>query len=260
MSSNMKPIKLYSHAGVSAQPSYTPVQRPQPWKVAIFLNELDLAYETELMQFPDLKKEPFESINPNGRVPAIEDPNTGMKVWESGAIIEYLLETYDEANKSGLRYTSGAAKWEQKSWAYFQMSGQGPMYGQRAWFTFVSYTIARLLMTYCQHTDEIGDVQYHPEKNLTSCLDRYGNEIKRILSVINAHLKKSGRPYLCGEHASYADLMFVPWGWLAPAIMGEGFADEWKKSYPEAWAWQQKLEERPAVSKAREAREKANAK
>ncbi|KAK0934282.1 hypothetical protein LTR29_014138 [Friedmanniomyces endolithicus] len=226
MSSNMKPIKLYSHAG-----------GPNPWKVAIFLNELDLPYETEFMQFPDLKKEPFESINPNGRVPAIEDPNTGMKVWESGAIIEYLLETYDESNKSGLLYTSGAAKWEQKSWAYFQMSGQGPMYGQRAWFTF-----------------------YHPEKNLTSCLDRYGNEIKRILSVIDSHLKKSGRPYLCGEHVSYADLMFVPWAWLTPAIMGEGFADEWKKSYPEAWAWQQKLEERPAVSKAREAREKANAK
>ena len=80
----------------------------------------------------------------------------------------------------------------------------------------------------------MGDVQYHPEKNLTSCLDRYGNEIKRILSVINSHLKKSGRPYLCGEHVSYADLMFVPWGWLTPAIMGEEFADEWKKSYPEA--------------------------
>ena len=107
-----KPIKLYSHAG-----------GPNPWKVAIILEELKIPYETEMMQFPDLKKDPFESINPNGRVPAIEDPNTGLKLWESGAIIEYLLETYDKDNS--LSYTKGAEKFEQKCWLHFQMSGQG---------------------------------------------------------------------------------------------------------------------------------------
>ncbi|KAK5721300.1 hypothetical protein LTR17_014670 [Elasticomyces elasticus] len=221
-----KPIKLYSHAG-----------GPNPWKVAIFLNELELPYETELMQFPDLKKDPFEKLNPNGRVPAIEDPNTGMTLWESGAIIEYLLETYDPKNKTGLRYTDGAAQWEQKCWAELQMSGQGPYFGQRAWF-----------------------VLYHPEKNLTSCLDRYGNEIKRVLGVIDSHLKKSGRPYLCGDQCSYADVMFVPWHWLLtqkPFLMGEDFVSEWQKDYPTCWEWAQKLEQRPAVNKAREARSKA---
>lgn len=64
-----KPITLYSHAG-----------GPNPWKVAIILNELEIPYETKIMDFGDLKKEPFESINPNGRVPAIEDPNTGLKL------------------------------------------------------------------------------------------------------------------------------------------------------------------------------------
>ncbi|KAK5700760.1 hypothetical protein LTR97_005277 [Elasticomyces elasticus] len=269
-----KPIKLYSHAG-----------GPNPWKVAIFLNELELPYETELMQFPDLKKDPFEKLNPNGRVPAIEDPNTGMTLWESGAIIEYLLETYDpkgntyllfqdisesclgaspsvrtetqdadtllrsiplivlttiyweNINKTGLRYTEGAAKWEQKCWAELQMSGQGPYFGQRAWF-----------------------VLYHPEKNLTSCLDRYGNEIKRVMGVIDSHLKKSGRPYLCGDQCSYADVMFVPWHWLLtqkPYLMGEDFVSEWQKEYPTCWEWAQKLEQRPAVNKAREARSQA---
>ena len=103
-----KPIKLYSHAG-----------GPNPWKVAIILNELQIPYDTELMDFGDLKKEPFESINPNGRVPAIEDPNTGYKVWESGAIIEYLLETYDKTGS--LSYLSGKEKWEAKCWLHFQV-------------------------------------------------------------------------------------------------------------------------------------------
>lgn len=101
MGEQLKPLKLYSHAG-----------GPNPWKVSIILNELNVPYETQVMDFAELKKEPFESINPNGRVPAIEDPNTGLKLWESGAIIEYLLETYDKKNK--LSYTDTKEKFETK--------------------------------------------------------------------------------------------------------------------------------------------------
>jgi glutathione S-transferase len=75
------------------------------------------------MDFSELKKDPFESLNPNGRVPAIEDPNTGITLWESGAIIEYLLETYDKENK--LSYTKSPEKFQQLCWLHFQMSGQG---------------------------------------------------------------------------------------------------------------------------------------
>ena len=88
-----------------------------------------------MLEFPDMKKEPYTSINPNGRVPAIEDPNTGITLWESSAIIDYLLETYDKSNS--LQYTSAPEKFLQKSWMAFQISGQGPYYGQRAWFLFV---------------------------------------------------------------------------------------------------------------------------
>lgn len=115
MTSNkdLKPIKLYSHPG-----------GPNPWKVAIILEELGVPYNAQLMDFSELKKDPFESVNPNGRVPAIEDPNTGFNLWESGAIIEYLLENYDKGDT--LSYTEGKEKWEQSCWLHFQTSGQGP--------------------------------------------------------------------------------------------------------------------------------------
>ncbi len=66
-----KPITLYSHA-----------TGPNPWKVAMIMSELGVPYETEYLDMSVLKQEPFVSKNPNGRVPAIEDPNTGVTVWE----------------------------------------------------------------------------------------------------------------------------------------------------------------------------------
>ncbi|SMR59289.1 unnamed protein product [Zymoseptoria tritici ST99CH_1A5] len=218
-----KPIKLYSHAG-----------GPNPWKVAIIMNELSIPYETILKDFADLKKEPFEAINPNGRVPAIEDPNTGATVWESGAIIEYLLETYDGAHT--LSYTDTTDRIESRCWFHLQLSGQGPYFGQKAWFTL-----------------------YHPEK-LESCQERYGNEIKRVIGVIDLHLKKTGNEYLVGSKCTYADLAFVPWHWLIlfpPHLMGEDFAAEWEKEFPAAWAWNERLQARPSVAKAREERKTA---
>ena len=35
----------------------------------MILEELDLPYETSWVEAEDLKKEPYESVNPNGRVP-----------------------------------------------------------------------------------------------------------------------------------------------------------------------------------------------
>jgi glutathione S-transferase len=78
--------------------------------------------------------EPFESLNPNGRVPAITDPNTSLTLWESGAIVEYLLATYDPSQT--LSYPSSPNKFLTQSWLHFQTSGQGPYFGQRAWFVF----------------------------------------------------------------------------------------------------------------------------
>lgn len=87
---SIKPITLYGHA-----------TGPNPWKVAIIFEELDIQYEMRIIPLNELKQPAYERICINGRTPAIEDPNTGITLWESGAIIEYLVETYDKGRKLG---------------------------------------------------------------------------------------------------------------------------------------------------------------
>ena len=53
--------------------------------------------------------------------------------------------------------------------------------------------------------------QFHKEKGLTSVLERYENEVKRVLSVIELQLTRTGNEYLVGDKVCYADLMFVSW-------------------------------------------------
>ncbi|EME41305.1 hypothetical protein DOTSEDRAFT_73646 [Dothistroma septosporum NZE10] len=221
---NTKPLKLYGHAS-----------GPNPTKVVIILEELKVPYEIEYVDFSKIKQEPFISVNPNGRVPAIQDPNTGITLWESGAIIECLIDTYDK--DCAISYSTFPEKYLQSQWKHLQMSGQGPYFGQAAWFQF-----------------------FHSEKNITSAIDRYKNEIKRIISVIDLHLTKTGKPYLVGDKVTFADLMFVPWNIVAAdMLMGGSFAEEWQKTHPKAWEWHQSLASRASVEQAQEIKAKARA-
>ncbi|KAF7195215.1 Glutathione S-transferase-like protein OpS6 [Pseudocercospora fuligena] len=207
-----KPIILYGHkAG------------PNPWKVVLILEELDLPYEHKFMEMDELKKEPFESVNPNGRVPAMEDPNAGLVLWESGACIDYLCETYDK--ESRLSPKDPQAKWLARAWRDFQMSGQGPYFGQYSWF-----------------------IKYHPEK-VQSAIDRYWNEIVRVIGVIDRHIAKQKTTYLVGEAVTYADLMWVPW-----MVFGLRKVEDKinRESHPSFFAWWDAVCERPSVERTKE--------
>jgi glutathione S-transferase len=68
---NLRPISVWS-LGYS----------PNPWKVIIILEELEIPYEKKIVTMASVKEEPHISLNPNGRVPTIEDPNTGITLWE----------------------------------------------------------------------------------------------------------------------------------------------------------------------------------
>ncbi|KAF2219590.1 glutathione S-transferase [Elsinoe ampelina] len=208
-----KPILVHGHIG-----------GPNPWKVVMMLEELKIPYEVKFWDFSELHKDPYEKMNPNGRTPTIEDPNTGITLWESGAIIEYLVETYDK--NGDFTFTSSPEKFQLKQWLHFQMSGQGPYFGQKMWFTY-----------------------YHSEK-LPSAIERYEKEIKRVVGVIDMHLKSTGSEYLVGNKYTYADLSFIPWFNLVPyALQQPEVEKEFEKDYPTYYAWWKKVKGRPAITK-----------
>jgi glutathione S-transferase len=107
MSSSLKPITIYGKHG------------PNPPKVRMLAEELGLAYDLKDVQFADVKKPEFLAVNPNGRMPAIHDPNTDLTLWESGAIIEYLIEKYDTERKVSFEPGSKEA-YLAKQWLFYQ--------------------------------------------------------------------------------------------------------------------------------------------
>lgn len=218
MSSNasLKPITIYGKGG------------PNPPKVLLLAEELQIPYTLTDIPFPDLKKPEFLKINPNGRMPAIHDPNTDLTLWESGAIVLYLIERYDVDRKFSFAPDSNDAQLA-RQWLFFQTTGQGPYYGQAVWFT-----------------------KYHPEQ-LPSAQERYYREIERVTSVLDGHLKTQSKegdgPWLVGGKYSYADLSFASWQLLALKML-EGKVDV--TPFTEVKGWLERMGKRDAVQKALE--------
>lgn len=131
MSSNIKPLVLHAHT-----------TGPNPIKVAIALETLKIPYTLKLWEFGDdpkngLKGSNFLSINENGRVPALEDPNNGVVSWESGAVMNYIRRKYDTENKLGPQGKSEQDIVDFEKWEYFLLTTLGPMTGQTNWYRCV---------------------------------------------------------------------------------------------------------------------------
>ena len=108
---------------------------PNGVKVSIALEEIGLPYEAHLINIMqnETATPDFLSLNPNGKIPAIIDPNgpggKPLALFESGAILLYLAE------KTGkLMPSDPARRYETIAWVFFQMGGIGPMFGQLGFF------------------------------------------------------------------------------------------------------------------------------
>jgi GST-like protein len=161
---------------------------PNGIKASAVLEESGLDYDAHLISFEtqDQKSPEFLSLNPNGKIPAILDPNgpegTPMGLWESGAILHYI------ATKAGvLLPASETKKLEALQWVFFQVGGVGPMMGQFGhFFKFADQSI-----------------------NHDYATARYRDESRRLLQVLEQQL--TGRDYIVGKDYSIADLSIWPW-------------------------------------------------
>ena len=225
MSSNVKPIKVYGKGG------------PNPPKVAMILEELGIPHEIIDTQIADTKSPEYLTINPNGRLPSIHDPNTDLTLWESGAIVLYLVDRYDTDHKLSFKSGTDEAYLAQQ-WLFFQASGQGPYYGQAAWFT-----------------------KWHPE-SVPSALERYVKEINRICGVLEGHLQKQNAgakndgPWLVGGRCSYVDIAFLPWQLVAAKFLkGPDYTPE---NFPLVHQWVENVRNRKGVKSVLKNNEQLN--
>lgn len=161
---------------------------PNGVKVSIMLEETGLPYEAHLVDFDKNEQQTAEflSLNPNGKIPAILDPDgpggKPLAMFESGAILLYL------ADKTGqFAPADPALRYETIQWVFFQMGGIGPMFGQVGFF------------------NKFAGKDYEDKRPL----QRYVNESKRLLGVLEARLKN--RQWIMGEDYTIADISMLGW-------------------------------------------------
>jgi len=198
---------------------------PNGVKASIALEELGLPYEAHLVNIMsnDQKTPAFLSLNPNGKIPALIDPDgpAGLPIgiFESGAILLYLAE------KTGrLMPSDPVGRLECIQWLFFQMAGVGPMFGQYGHFyKFVA--------------DKVTD-PYPTE--------RYQNETKRLLAVLDGRLE--GREWMMGDLYTVADIATFPWVRTVRDFYEAGEAVG-LESFKNVTAWLERCLERPSSVK-----------
>ena len=198
---------------------------PNGVKASIMLEEIELPYEPHLI---DIGKNEswtpeFLSLNPNGKIPAIIDPDgPGGKpigLFESGAILLYLAE------KTGkLLPADPAARYETIAWVFFQMASVGPMFGQVGFFHKFAGR-------------EIEDKRP---------LERYSAESKRLLGVLETRL--DGRQWIMGDDYTIADVSMIGWVRNLIGFYGAGELVDYA-SLKHVPAWLERALARPAVQR-----------
>ncbi|HEY3792726.1 MAG TPA: glutathione S-transferase N-terminal domain-containing protein [Bradyrhizobium sp.] len=198
---------------------------PNGVKVSIMLEEIALPYEVHLVDFNknDQKTPEFLSLNPNGKIPAIIDPDgpggKPLGLFESGAILQYL------ADKTGkLLPQDSARRYQTIQWVHFQMGGIGPMFGQLGYFNKFA-------------GKEIADKRP---------LERYVAESNRLLGVMEIRLE--GRQWIMDDEYTIADISML--GWVRNLI---GFYEARElvafDSFKHVAAWLERGLARPAVQR-----------
>jgi GSH-dependent disulfide-bond oxidoreductase len=168
-------IKLYAFA------------TPNNLKVAIALEELSLDYEINSVNIrqSQQKTDGFKKLNPNGKVPVIDDH--GFVLTESAAILVYLAEKEDK-----FLPTSGPSRARVFEQLFLHASGVSPAFGNAGFF------------------------QKLASENIPFAIDRFMTEAKRLMALLDSNL--SQHEYMAGSEYSIADMAHFGWIWRSSFV------------------------------------------
>ena len=165
----------------------------------------------------------FVGANPNSKIPALVDHSgeTPVRVFESGAILQYLAEKF-----GAFLPASGAARAECLSWLFWQM-GSAPLLGG-GFGHFYAYAPAKF---------------EYP-------INRYAMEVKRQLDVLNRQLAE--HRFLAGDNYTIADMAVWPWyGTLVEGQLYEAGEFLSVHEYKHVLRWSSEIALRQAVQRGR---------
>ena len=203
---------------------------PNGVKAAIMLEEIGLPYEPHLVDITANESwtPEFLSLNPNGKIPAIVDPDgpdgKPLGLAESGAILIYL------ADKTGKLLPSGGGRYETIQWVMWQMGHVGPMFGQVGFF------------------HKFAGAKWEDKRPL----QRFVDESKRLLKMLDDRL--DGRDWIMDEY-SIADIATAGWVRNLVGFYGAGELVDYA-SLGNVQKWQERWLERPAVQRGLHVTEK----
>jgi GST-like protein len=191
---------------------------PNGRKISVALEEMALAYTVRIVDIgKDQQSAPeFLKISPNGKIPAILDPDgpdgKPISVFESGAILIYLGE------KTGKFWPSDlAARIPVLEWLMFQHGGFGPIPGQVHHF-----------------------LQVENEADRRYGLERFSKETRRLYGVMDQRL--ATREFFA-DALSIADFAILGWAWRHPRHKVD-LAD-----FPHVRRWYEAMMARPGVQR-----------
>ncbi len=198
---------------------------PNGVKASIALEEMGIDYDAHKINIMegDQFSEEFKQLNPNSKIPAIQDPNgpnnKSINIMESGAILLYL------AQKSGKLLPSDPHEYSQVlQWLFFQVGHVGPMFGQFGHFL-------RFATDNCDHPYPV---------------ERYTKETIRLVQVLDDKLE--GQDYIANNQYSIADIAIFPWVNCLTEFYKAGDILE-MKNFKNVNRWLSACLARPAVQK-----------
>lgn len=203
---------------------------PNGVKVTVMLEELlalgvsEAEYDAHLIPIWDGTQfnSGFVDINPNSKIPALFDKETGLRVFESGNILLYLAEKFGHFLPTDL-----AQKTETMNWLFW-LQGSAPYLG-----------------------GGFGHFYHYAPEKFEYPIDRFTMETKRQLDLLDKRLAEN--TYLAGEEYTIADI--ATWPWYGTLVLGYAYGDAATfldaESYTHVQRWAKAIEKRPAVIRGR---------